>query len=456
MSNPRVSNNNNIITKKINDAVLYLMFKEPLLGYFIRHTEVIIDDEEETASTDGIRIYISPHFFERLDTRDAAFVLAHEAMHIILRHIFRTRALKRQYGPQVSYIANIAADAIINTAIQHIATTALPLVYCESLPQHVYELCQKGSFEELVRELVEMEYNADFEINNDFRESGDSGEDTGGYCNTTAGDRENKKESKQEQSGDGEDENDKKAANNTGGGDGEDENERDEKQNSGKQNNVVNKDVRDIEREINDKLVRSYAFAKMAGRVGAGIERVIAELLKPQIDWRSLLRKYLQGTNVKRTWSRVSRKLPDTHPGRTLYGKPRAVVMIDTSASISQNELMQFMTELKSILGHAAKVVVVFWDAEVEAVYELRHPSDLKKVVPKGGGGTMIGDALKLVDKQYRDYEHIVILSDWDIGDIYNTDVISLLKKYSDRIVAVTIRSQPPQFLKKVVRLSIV
>ncbi|MEM4592492.1 MAG: VWA-like domain-containing protein [Sulfolobales archaeon] len=452
MSNPRVSDK---VVKKVNDAVLYLMFKEPLLGYFIRHTDIIVDEEEETASTDGIRIYISPHFFERLDTRDAAFVLAHEAMHIILKHIFRTRALKRQYGPQVSYIANVAADAIINTAIQHIATTALPLVYCESLPQHVYEICQKGAFEELVRELIEMEYSTNIEINSDFRESGDSDEDTGGHCSIGGGDKESKKESKQKQSGgNGENEKeDEKTANNAGSGNGEDEDEMNEKQ-SGKQNNDVNR--KDIEREINDRLVRSYAFAKMAGRVGARIERVIAELLKPQVDWRSLLRKYLQGTNVKRTWSRVSRKLPDTHPGRSLYGKPRAVVLIDTSASISQNELIQFMTELKSILGHAAKVVVVFWDAEVEAVYELRHPSDIKKVVPKGGGGTMIGDALRLVDKQYRDYEHIVILSDWDIGDIYNTDVISLLKKYSDRIVAVTIRSQPPQFLRKIVRISVV
>lgn len=403
--------------KKIKDAIMYLMFKEPLLSYFLSYTQIKFKNIE-TASTDGVNIYISPDFISKLDIKDVAFVLSHEALHIILRHVPRIKALVRRLNID-PYVANVAADAIINTALKHIATSALPAIYCNDLPQHLHELCYRGAFEEIVYELVKNKYKINVDIIEDLdtenyneQESGDE-KSTGGHCNLPRGKDEKGKS--------------------TSSGKSDDE----------------------IEREIMERVLRSYAFAKSAGHVSAGIERIISELLKPQVDWRSLLRKYLTSQSVKRTWSRLSRKLPGVYPGKALYGKPHVAVLIDTSASIGERELIQFMTELKNITGHAAKVVVIFWDADVEAVYELRHPGDVKKITPKGGGGTMIYPALSLVDKQYKDFDHIVILSDWEIGDLNNEDVIALLRKYSDRIIAVTTLAAPPQFIKKTIKINI-
>ncbi|MEM0479199.1 MAG: VWA-like domain-containing protein [Pyrobaculum sp.] len=407
---------------KIRNAIMYLMFKEPLLSYFLNYTQIKFKNIE-TASTDGINIYISPNFISKLDIKDVAFVLSHEALHIILRHVPRIKALVRRLNIN-PYIANVAADAIINTALKHIATSALPAIYCDDLPQHLHELCYRGAFEEIVYELIKNKYKVNVDIIEDLdtenyneQESGDE-KSTDGHCNLPRGNLPHGK--------------DEKGKTAYGG-----------------------KSDEEIEREIIERVLRSYAFAKSAGNVSAGIERVISELLKPQVDWRSLLRKYLANQSVKRTWSRLSRKLPGVYPGKTLYGKPRIIVLIDTSASIGERELIQFMTELKNITGHAAKVVVIFWDADVEAVYELRHPGDVKKITPKGGGGTMIHPALSLVDKQYKDFNYIVILSDWEIGDLNDEDVIALLRKYSDRIIAVTTFAAPPQFIKKTVKINI-
>ncbi|MEM1759674.1 MAG: VWA-like domain-containing protein, partial [Thermofilaceae archaeon] len=110
----------------------------------------------------------------------------------------------------------------------------------------------------------------------------------------------------------------------------------------------------------------------------------------------------------------------------------------------------QFVGEVYGILREKSEVVVVPWDATVYEPTKLERPSDINKIKLKGGGGTLILPALELVDRNYSNADNVVILSDWHIDDLFDERVERLLRKYRNRIVAVTTSRQPPSYLRSI------
>jgi predicted metal-dependent peptidase len=102
-----------------------------------------------------------------------------------------------------------------------------------------------------------------------------------------------------------------------------------------------------------------------------------------------------------------------------------------------------------AIVKEVAEVVVIPWDAEAYDPIIMKSVGDIEKVKVglKGGGGTVIYPALALVDKKFSDAQQIVILSDWYIGDLGRNETENLLRKYANRIIAVTTANKPPQYL---------
>jgi predicted metal-dependent peptidase len=209
----------------------------------------------------------------------------------------------------------------------------------------------------------------------------------------------------------------------------------------------------EIEKRWSEKISETLISAKMAGLLPAGWERLVNELLKPEINWRRLLLTTLTkgiGTEVRRTWSRPSRKFPFAYPGKDTLEPNRVLVLVDTSGSIGEKELRRFVSEVYGILNENAEVVVIPWDATAYEPIVLKSQRDVEKLKTglKGGGGTCILPALRLVDEKFGDADMVVIFSDWEISDIDNSDVQRLLKKYSNRILAFTTYGQPPEHLR--------
>ncbi|MEM4204257.1 MAG: hypothetical protein QXS54_09345, partial [Candidatus Methanomethylicaceae archaeon] len=76
-------------------------------------------DKVATASVDKrLRVFINPAFFEQLNGRERAGVVAHELLHVVLRH--------PQRFPAVTDQVNLVTDAEINVAIQRVQALALP------------------------------------------------------------------------------------------------------------------------------------------------------------------------------------------------------------------------------------------------------------------------------------------------------------------------------------------
>jgi predicted metal-dependent peptidase len=94
---------------RIKRAKVHLMDRFPFIAYLVSYLDIVerTDPEIESAATDGVHIFYNPEFFAGLSDSDMEFVLAHEVMHCVLRHISRGAMKNRQ-------LWNFAADAAAN------------------------------------------------------------------------------------------------------------------------------------------------------------------------------------------------------------------------------------------------------------------------------------------------------------------------------------------------------
>jgi len=155
--------------------------------------------------------------------------------------------------------------------------------------------------------------------------------------------------------------------------------------------------------------------AKHPGSVPAGILRAAEAVLKPKVDWRSVLRAKVGKALVdleareRPTYHRPHRRQGALGsvllPGA--YGlKPEVAVVIDTSGSMGERELGQALGEIKGILRHHRPTVYTV-DAEVHAAQKVFSLDQLKLL---GGGGTDMGRGIEQAVKD--GHELVVVLTD--------------------------------------------
>jgi len=97
----------NATLERVGEARIRLMFVLPFLGYLVSQLRDEVSNSVGTAGTDGKRIIWSPDWVATLSEDDLKFVMAHEAMHCALSHLWRR-------GDRDPNRWNIAADAVIN------------------------------------------------------------------------------------------------------------------------------------------------------------------------------------------------------------------------------------------------------------------------------------------------------------------------------------------------------
>jgi len=130
------------------------------------------------------------------------------------------------------------------------------------------------------------------------------------------------------------------------------------------------------------------ASSQGQGNLPAGIQRHLGEIADPQVDWRSLLWRYLVRTPTD--FSGFDRRF--LHRGLYLdhlEGEGVQVFCcIDTSGSIHDDQMSLFLGELSGILSAYPMLDCQLWyaDAECYGPYRIDSNRDIPK--PEGGGGT--------------------------------------------------------------------
>jgi predicted metal-dependent peptidase len=163
----------------------------------------------------------------------------------------------------------------------------------------------------------------------------------------------------------------------------------------------------EAEARMKQKLVQAKQVAEQAGKLPAGIARLVEELITPKIPWREQLRRFfsLLAPSPDLSWTRPNRRFIAQSlylPGKTKTPKlSTQVLVIDTSASISNEQLKAFVAEINAIKEEigAENTYVLYCDARIARVdyFDEYAPVTLH---PVGGGGTDFTPPFEWVRKQ--------------------------------------------------------
>ncbi|MEI8259493.1 MAG: hypothetical protein WCJ30_27815, partial [Deltaproteobacteria bacterium] len=97
------------LKEKLKQARVKLLFMYPFFGYLVTNLEDRIGERPaiQTAGTDGAVIHWNASFVARASGDDVMFVLAHEALHCALQHLWRRAGREERRW-------NVACDACVN------------------------------------------------------------------------------------------------------------------------------------------------------------------------------------------------------------------------------------------------------------------------------------------------------------------------------------------------------
>jgi predicted metal-dependent peptidase len=357
----------------------------------------------------GIEFYFNPTFIESLETEELAFVMAHEAMHVLADHI------KVRKDNHMLY--NICCDVLVNSWLKHASDFTLGpeleqmLWDAKKIEYPVDQLLNYVTAEDLYDELepqakrVEqlLQAYANAVMAGDMQQSekgGGSSKSIGEMQGkNTTGKGSGKKNEGGSKPGDQlGDQPDK--ANSSGATPDEHANWGDVAENAGEQ----------VRRELKNNGALSKATA--AGKVPAGLARAFEEI-EQDFSWESNLRRFI-ASKIKKieTWERPNRRLAVTFPKAILPGQKNKneyiiLVYADMSGSIGEEEVGRFV----GILKKAPKEIHFDTYSFDTRIYKWEGWD--KDIMPRGGGGTSFDAVVDHAQRVYKGkYDGVVVLTD--------------------------------------------
>jgi predicted metal-dependent peptidase len=371
------------------------------LALWVKHHDVE-DPQAAEVATDGKTLFYGPAF-ERLPRDEQVGLVAHEVLHIALRHTQRFSDLQRRLGDVDLPLFNICADAIVNSTLGEVTWMRLPpkAVTLEQL------LATAGITESVEKSLLEWDVERLYRAIDDRREgprargrqpAGRSPQ--GGAAPRADGPRSSRARAL----------------------------------GAGTKPDLVPGPAADGTPETQAEEAREWSERIVRAHAGDGahsmLRALIADLPRTRTPWEQVLRTRLARGLSARTgisWSRPLRSYIanqgriGTHgrlPWEPSFGAklaaPRLVVIIDVSGSIDAALLERFAREIEAITRRLeAAVVLVVGDDRVRRVTRFEPGrAKLGALEFSGGGGTDFTPLLEEAERHHPDL--VVVLTDLD------------------------------------------
>ena len=347
-----------------------------------------VEDSKITAATNGRDAKYGRAFVDSLTDKELAFLIMHENLHKCYRHLTVWRSLHDENHK----LANIACDYVINLQLvdmdPHEEIIAFPRDKKTGKPMGVLDARFRGMDSKQVFDILKEE-----QPEGPCGDDGDEGDD-----GTGIGGERGKSPDGQGNSPDG----------------GLDSHDWDTATNG-----MTEDEKKDLEREIQQALRQGGIYA---GKVGGNMPREIGDLLKPKVNWREVLRKFVRTSLKDRdsvSWRRAHKNflwqdviLP------SILGKrmKHLVIAMDTSGSIQGELLTAFLSEMNQIIKDvgADRIDIIYWDAAVAGheTYKGTDTAIVHRTNPKGGGGTDPDVVAKYLQEHKLSPDALVVLSD--------------------------------------------
>jgi predicted metal-dependent peptidase len=373
------------IETKLASARTRLILDKPFLGALVLRLPMqpAKPDWCATTATDARTFYYNPEYIDALSLDETQFMLAHEALHCALSHFAR-----RQH--RVKHRWDLACDYAIN-----------PLLVDDGLkppPNALVMPMYKGMTAEEIYPLID---------DNDQSETLDThayDRDSEGQGRNSAMDErdvQRQTRSRAEQgdgAGNGESSGEppdagrqraQQAEGQAGGGQpGKPVEDR-----SGAPQPLTPDEQETLQVQWQQRMAGAAQQAMQAGKLGGELKRMIDHLLQPQLPWRMLLARYMNSlSRDDYSWSRPSRREGDFIMPSLRSHQLDVVVALDTSGSIRDDEVQEFIDEIDALKGQVrARVTLLPCDAKLCEGAPFRFEPWEQFCRPKslaGGGGT--------------------------------------------------------------------
>ncbi len=341
-----------IVTARVN-----LILKHTFFGALVLRLKMIPDATVPTACTDGTNIRYNPEFINGLSLKQVEGVCCHEVLHCACGHIWREKDLpfpplpknapKNLTPDELDKLKLILRHDKANRAMDYAINPIIIDSGLELPPDCLIDSAYKGmSMEEIYTKLPDSKVT--------FSKVSIGGGAGDGRTMTVDG---------QPRCGDVE-----------SGGNGSTDTEQ--------------------QNEWQVAVAQAAQAARMQGKLPAHLEKFLGDLQKPRVDWKALLRRFVQdAAKQDYNWNQPNRRflaaglyLPRLHSEEL----GPIVIAQDTSGSMwSDRDLRLCASELRSIIEDCkpSRTVLYYADAAVAAsrVFERGEPFEF---APKGGGGT--------------------------------------------------------------------
>jgi predicted metal-dependent peptidase len=377
---------------KITAARTRLILDRPFLGALVLRLELQDADPVwcATTGTDAKKFYYNARYVNSLKGAELQFVLSHEALHCALSHFAR-----RQH--RIKHRWDLACDYAINPILLDEGLTPPPGVmimeeYRDMSAEEIYPLLLDNDLSETMdQHLYDKPDNPD--------EGGDHSKDNPlNTQNVKPGDS-------------GEMPPHNKTPNSKPGKDSQTSS--DQEFNPQQQGPLKSpppslspQEIENLQGKWQQRLAGATQQAKQAGKLSALLSRFISAETRPQLPWRQLLATHLSAT----ARDDYSYARPNTRRGDPAIfpmlrsSQVNAVVAVDVSGSISDQELNECISEINAIKGQLrAKVTILATDDKISPgfpkVFEAWQDIQLAGPI-KGGGGTDFTPVFDWMDAQ--------------------------------------------------------
>lgn len=366
------------IETKLAIARTRLVMGKPFLGALVLRLPMIAakGDWCATTATDAKRFFYNPAYIDALSVEETQFVLAHEALHCALSHFARR-------GHRVKHRWDLACDHAVN-----------PLLVRDGLKPPPGTLLL-DSFEGMTAEEIYpyIEDNSADEPLDDHVYDGDEGGEGGGM---NPSDSQGQGGSPPPGQAPSEPQGSKPQPSEEKGGEGEADS-RPPPLTAGERDDLAAKWQR--------YLAGAAQQAKQAGKLSGALARMVDGLLEPKLSWRAVLARFLnQSARDDYSYMRPSRREGGMILPSLKSAQVDVVVALDTSGSVSDSEMAEFLAEINALKGQLrARVTLLACDAQLAEDGPWRFEPWEEFTLPrrfKGGGGTAFTPVFDWIARQ--------------------------------------------------------
>jgi predicted metal-dependent peptidase len=357
------------IEDKLVAARTRLILDKPFLGALVLRLPLQAADPAwcPTTGTDARKFYYNPAYVAELRSDELQFVLAHEALHCALAHFSRRQhRIKQRWDLACDYAINpILLDdglkappgmMMLKEFVGMAAEEIYPCIddndHSETMDQHLYDKeddPNEGSQNQQDNPLDEREPNAQNSPNPKQQNAASGQASKPEFSPDAPGGKSPPPLSPQE--------------------------------------------VEELTVQWQQRLAGAAQQAEQAGKMSSVMKRLVQDRLRPRLPWRHVLAHYLTGmARDDYSYTRPSTRRGNPAIFPTLKSQQlQAVVAVDVSGSISDQELQACLSEINAIKGQIrADITLLACDAEIVEGFPTHFAPWEEVTLPQeiAGGGT--------------------------------------------------------------------